>query len=297
MNKTILGRIHVFLFVCGLFAANLPAQQMRKNPSTEEDAYGSNFFDQLHTIFGRFRDMDLQRVFSEAKPIQCSELIGRKGEWRSVAFFNEDRNLGDWYRKNLEEVKGDLAVYTFKGKCSTDQESIQVSTEFPTEESAEAYNEGRIGAKDIDITVNDAVNVRLNRSSMAYTFELPYLFLTDQRGSKHIYSFIAPNRDAAYATEVTSRWECKTVSSEDVTYRFLICRTATVPRSTAARNRQSEPSFGSSAFFILSDGMEATSSVKILLGDGTGSIEQPADAPPASSAPKRPVLKRDGKIN
>jgi hypothetical protein len=93
MLKTVLKCMSVIFFVCGLLAANLSAQQTL---SEEERAYASKFFDELRTIFGRFRDMDLQRVFLEAQPIQCLELLGRKGEWRPVAFFNEDRNLGDW---------------------------------------------------------------------------------------------------------------------------------------------------------------------------------------------------------
>jgi hypothetical protein len=297
MYQMIHKRLCVLLFVYGLFAIDLSAQQMQRDQSVEENTYGSKFFDQLHAIFGKFRDMDLQRVFKEAKAIDCSELVGRKGEWRAVAFFNEDRKLGDWCRESLEEVKADLAVYTFKGKCSADHESVQVTTEFPTDESIEAYNRRRIGLNEVDITVNDPVNALLNRSTMAYTFDLPYLFLTGQRGPTNTYSFIAPDRNAAYATDVSSRWECKAATSEDVTYRFLICRTAIVPRGGAARNRQTEPSFGSSAFFILSDGLKAETSVKVLFDGETKPIENPKDASPAPSSPTRPILKRDRKVN
>jgi hypothetical protein len=283
----------VLFFICGLLAADLPAQQRHRIRSNEEDTYGSKFFDQLHAIFGKFRDMDLQRVFQEAQPIQCSELVGRKGEWRSVAFFNEDRKLGDWCREDLEEVKSDMEVYTFKGTCSGDHGAVQVTTEFPTDESIDAYNQRRIDLDQVDVTVNDPVSASLNPTTLAYTFELPYLFLKDQRGSTKIYSFTAPNKDAAYAREVSSRWECKTVSSKDVTYRFLICRTATVPRGSAGRREKWEPSFGSSAFFILSDGMEAQTSVKVLYGDGTPSSEKPAETAPAPNPPARPILKRD----
>src|SRR4030095_11608245 len=55
----------------------------------------TKFFDQLRSLFGRFRDGDLDRAFESAQPIQCSELISDNGEWRPVAFFNEDRRLGD----------------------------------------------------------------------------------------------------------------------------------------------------------------------------------------------------------
>src|SRR3989441_8557475 len=84
-------------------------------PQTEK--YDRKFFVQLRGVFGRFRDSDLQRVFDTAHPIQCSELASGDGEWRTVAFFNEKRELGDWYRRNFDEVKNDLAVFIFKGVC------------------------------------------------------------------------------------------------------------------------------------------------------------------------------------
>lgn len=284
------------LIVCALLVyPGIPGQSQ-----SEPESYGSKFFDQLRSIFGVFRESDLQRVFEESKPIQCSELVGRKGEWRPVAFFNEDRTLGDWCRESLEEVKADLAVYTFKGLCSGDRSPVTVGTEYPTAESVKAYRERRIGFDQVEITVNDPVEAVLDPKTMAYAFELPYLFLIE-KGPKQIYSFIAPHRNSVYANDVTSRWECKTVSSKDVTYRFLICRVETVPQKKLARNERWTPSFGSSAFFILSDGTEAQASVNLTFGDAvppssdeavpeTAPIEAPPDQ--ASPAPKRPILKK-----
>jgi hypothetical protein len=271
----------------------LTAQQERTTRSDE--AYGARFFDQLRTIFGRFRESDLQRVFQDAQPIQCSELVGRKGQWRPVAFFNEDRSLGGWCRDSLEEVKTDLAVYTFKGNCSGERGTVQVETEYPTSASLEEFRQRKISLDQVDITVNDPVNAALDSRTMAYKFELPYLFLTSDRNSKKIYSYIAPDRNAAYATDMTSRWECKAVASRDVTYRFLICRVAIFPRGKPARNQKWEPSFGSSAFFILSDGTEAQTKVNMTFGDGTKPAEKPADTaePEAPTGPARPVLKRE----
>jgi hypothetical protein len=290
MDKAVLKLLCALLLICDLSAAARSDQQVQKPQSEEENAYDSKFFDQLRDIFGRFRDSDLQRVFQEAEPIQCSELVSRKGEWRQVAFFNEDRSLGDWCRESLDEVKADLAVYTFKGICTGDQGTIQVGTEFPTAASLEDYNHRRIDLDQVDITVNDPVNAVLTPRTMAYTFDLPYLFLRD-RDARKIYSFIAPDRDAVYATDVTSRWECKAVSSKDVTYRFLICRVNTIPQHIG-RNQKWEPSFGSSAFFILSDGTEAKASVRLSYGNAAGPAEQPADTAPAPGAPSRPALKR-----
>jgi hypothetical protein len=284
----------MILFVCGFLAAAFPAPPERAD---EESAYGEEFFNQLRTIFGRFRDTDLQRVFQEARPIQCSELVGRKGEWRPVAFFNENRKLGDWCRESLAQVKSDLEIYTFKGNCSGEQGTIEVTTEFPTTESIEDYGRGKISLDQVDITVNDPVKVSLNRQTMAYTFVLPYLFLTGQSGTMRTYSFTAPNRNSAYSAEVSARWECKLVSSRDVTYRFLICRTATIPRGAAGRNRQYEPSFGSSAFYILSDGMEARTSAKMLSAGEPGFGEKGTESAPAPGSPSRPSLIREGASN
>ena len=113
-----------------VLATNAYAQRERQIPppdSTPQDSdYSAKFFDQLRRIFGRFRDAELKRVFDSARPIQCSELVTDKGEWREVAFFNEDRKLGDWYRERLEEVKGDLAVYIFKGACGGPRAALQI---------------------------------------------------------------------------------------------------------------------------------------------------------------------------
>jgi hypothetical protein len=294
VHKTALTPLRVLLVACALFApAGVPAQREQAQ-SPEDGNYGSKFFDQLRTIFGRFRDADLDRAFQQAKPIQCSELVGRKGEWRPVAFFNEDRKLGDWCRESLEEVKSDLTVYTFKGVCTEDRGSVQVSTEFPIAASVEDYDQQRIRLDQVDVNVNDPVTAVFNARTMAYAFELPYLFLIGRQGSVNTYSFVAPNRDAAYATDMTSRWECRAVSSNDVTYRFLICRTATVPRGAAARRQSREPSFGGSAYFILSDGTEAQTSVNLSFGDGAKVPENlPAAEPslPSLGSP-RPTLRK-----
>jgi hypothetical protein len=296
MKRKLLELTCAFLLLHAFFDASLAAQQGQKAQSGDESTYGSRFFAQLRTIFGRFREADLQRVFQDAQPIQCSELVGRKGEWRTVAFFNEDRSLGDWFRENLEEVKADLAVYTFKGNCIGERGTVQVGSEFPTDESVEKLEQRRIKLHEADITVNDPVEAAMNPRTMAYTFELPYLFLKKERGSKRVYSYVAPDRNAAYATDMTSRWECKTVASEDVTYRFLICRVAIFPQGTLARNQKAEDRpFGSSAFYILSDGTEAQTRVHLTFGDGTQPKEPKEDAtetPPPPSSPSRPVLKR-----
>jgi hypothetical protein len=284
MGKTIF-KLLLALFLFSAFpAAGIRAQE-------EESAYGLKFFNQLRRIFGQFRNSDLQKVFQEAQPIQCSELIARKGEWRPVAFFNEDRSLGDWCRESLEEVKVEMTVYTFKGACSGDRGTIKVGSEFPTAAGLKAYRERDIELNKLDIAVNDPVNAALNSKTMAYTFDLPYLFRADS-GPRRLYTFVAPDADSTYATDVKSHWECKAVSSKDVTYRFMICRVSTVPQRID-RNQTWQPSFGSSAFFILSDGMEAQTSVNMTFGNETGAAK-PEEPEPGASPPARPALKKNG---
>jgi hypothetical protein len=89
----------ILIVMIALFAGvNAYAQrerQVQPPAPVEEPLYGRKFFIQLRGVFGRFRDSDLQRAFEKAQPIDCSELINEKGEWRTVAFFNEKRELGD----------------------------------------------------------------------------------------------------------------------------------------------------------------------------------------------------------
>ena len=286
MRKTVLGLIGIFLLLTQVFAVGVWAQQ-GQDRAIDEGAYGSKFFGQLHVLFGRFQDADLQRAFRDANAIQCSELVGSRGEWRPVAFFNEDRSLGDWCKESIDQVKSDLEVYSFRGEC-TGNGRVEVTTEFPTTTSYEEYVQRKIELNQVDVTVNDPVKAVLNSKTMAYTFELPYLFQT-AGGPRKVYSLTAPDRNTAYAADVTSRWECKAVYSKDLTYRFLICRVNTVPRRALRRNEAWDASFGSSAFFIMSDGTEAKSSINMTFGNE--STEKPEDAP-ASKTPERPKLKR-----
>ena len=246
-------------------------------PQTEK--YDRKFFVQLRGVFGRFRDSDLQRVFDTAHPIQCSELASGDGEWRTVAFFNEKRELGDWYRRNFDEVKNDLAVFIFKGVCRGEHGPVQLTTKFPVTESIEAYNQNRIRLEEIPVNVNPAVRVTFDSQIQAYIFDLPYLFLVGERDGERLYSLDPPALvdRYKYATDVVDRWDCKSVTADNVTYQFLICRTTTLPRNPAERG-QSRPAFGASAYFILSDGKEASSSVKLSFGDSDGPRHPVEDA-------------------
>src|SRR5437762_3058485 len=216
-------------------------------PQTEK--YDRKFFVQLRGVFGRFRVSDLQRVFDTAHPIQCSELASGDGEWRTVAFFNEKRELGDWYRRNFDEVKTDPAVFIFKGVCRGEHGPVQLTTKFPVKETIEAYNQRRIDFDDIAINVNTAIRASYDPPTEAYTFELPYLFLVSEHDGDRLYSLDPPRLADrySYARDVVDSWACKSVSAENVTYQFLICRTTTLSRNKS--ERRYVRAFGASAYF------------------------------------------------
>lgn len=270
-------QILLLILVC-LETPETYGQRERELPPVQDTDYGVRFFDQLRTIFGRFRDMDLKRVFQMARPIQCGELVTDKGEWKEVAFFNENRKLGDWYRTSLDEVKSELAAYIFKGACGGQRAAVQVTTKFPVDESLKSFQAGRIPFRNIDINVNSPVTAAYDAQSQIYTFDLPYLFRATNNSGEAIYTLNPPRLSDRYATDVMNRWECKSVNAEDVTYKFLICHTTLVPRN-AGRDSSSTVPFGASAYSILSDGREAYSSVKLSFGTSADSTAKPPDAP------------------
>jgi hypothetical protein len=260
----------------------------------QDSQYSRKFFVQLKGIFGRFREADLDRVFDSAAPIQCSELVSGKGEWRTVAFFNEKRELGDWYRSNLEEVKRDLAVFAFSGVCRVEHAPVQLTTKFPVTESIEAYTQQKIPFEQVEVNVNAPVRATFDTSTSAYSFDLPYLFLIKQDESgADLYSLDPPHLAdrQRYATDVIDHWDCKAVTGGGVTYQFLICKTKTLPHVPSLRSRPQQATFGASAYFILSDGEEASSNVKLTFNDTNDrehqvedtSIASPPDVEPSTS--------------
>lgn len=245
-----------------------PENSVSPLPVSDNSVYGRQFFIQLRSVFGRFRDSDLRRAFDGAQPIQCSELVNDPGIWKTVAFFNEKRELGDWYRSNLEEVKNDLAAFTFKGVCRAEQTTVLLTTKFPVTETVQSYNQGKIPLDQIDVNVNAPVRASFDEQSRAYAFDLPYLFLVNSSANENTYSLDPPtlNERSLYARDVINHWDCKSVAAEAVTYQFLICRTMTLARDPRVRSQQ-RAAFGATAYFILSDGKEASSSVKFTFND------------------------------
>ena len=257
--------------------------------------FDSRFFDQLRGLFGVFREADLQRAFQTAQAIPCSELVEGDGAWREVAFFNDNRALGDWYRKSLDEVKDDPAVYLFSGNCANARAPVQLVTKYPVGESVDAYNEGRISFRQLAVNTNPAVTATYDPRMQACGFELPFLYLVrrEQNGSS-TYS-LTPQRIAdrdKIDPNVTDHWDCKAVRAADVTYQFIICRT-TLLNVDAQRGRGGQRSipFGASAYFILSDGREAASSVRMSFGDDPLPPPDPTPAPPPNRFPQVRIQK------
>ena len=250
-----------------LISPALSSQRERQlvAPRDENDQYGERFFDQLKAVFGRFRDSDLQRAFENAHSIQCSELINQKGEWRPVAFFNDNRELASWYRQSFEQVRHDVSAYLFKGTCRGQHAALQLTTKYPVVESLEAYQHGSISIDDVEINVNPQVRTSFDSGSHAYVFDLPYLFFVRYQGFAKIYSLEPSQHTDKYATEVLDHWECKSVKDQAVTYQFLICRATILSRDKRLRGLGS--GFGASAYWILSDGREAGSTVKLTYND------------------------------
>ena len=222
-----LAKVSPVVFLSLFAAAGVSAQLEHGVQAPERPRYDRMFFVQLRGVFGRFRDTDLQRAFDRAQPIQCSELINDEGDWRTVAFFNEKRELGDWYRSSFDEVKSDLAVFTFKGVCRGEHGPVQLTTKFPVTESIQAYNQKRIGLDEVEVNLNAPVRAVYDSQTQAYSFDLPYLFLVSQQDNENIYSLDPPRlaERYLYATDVIDHWDCKSVTADNVTYQFLICRT------------------------------------------------------------------------
>jgi hypothetical protein len=279
-------RRRLFLAIGFLITTAAYAQRERQIQAPEEpdSQYSRRFFTQLHGVFGRFRDTDLRRAFDAAQPIQCSELVNDPGIWKTVAFFNEKRELGDWYRSSLEEVKSDLAAFVFKGTCRGDRGSVQLTTKFPVTETTDAFNRGRIPFDEIEVNVNAPVRASFDDQTQAYTFELPYLFLVSQQSNQNVYTLDPPtvvDREK-YARDVVNRWECKSVTAEAVTYQFLICRTVTAARDPRVRSNE-RAAFGATAYFILSDGKEAASTVRFTFNDESNATHTIEDASRANA--------------
>jgi hypothetical protein len=260
----------------------LPAFAQRDRRPDPADV-SSRFFQQLRSMFGRFRDGDLDQAFEAAKPIQCSELVSGDGEWHPVAFFNEDRKLGDWYHGSLEEAKGDLSKYAFSGTCSNEQGAVSLVSTVPVEDSLDRYLDNRIRFEQVKIQTQPAVRASFDAQFGVYGFDLPYLYVDRKksRGRQLVYTPLPQTEGERAVPDLINHWDCKSVRASDVTFHFLICQTWTYSRGDSGR-RPRRGGVGNSAYFILSDGKEASSTTRLsfnLGDDAPAAIAVPAPGP------------------
>jgi hypothetical protein len=256
--------------VWGLFLPFTAHAQVRRQvpaPSQQTGGdFGSKFFDDLRSLFGRLQRSELDRAFQRAKPIHCSDLAGQTGEWKEVAFLNDDRKLGDWHYANIEDVKKDLVAFVFSGNCRGDEGPLRVATSFPVTESLERFQEGKIKFSQVVINDNYPVSVTFDSASGAYTFQLPYVYTERQNGTDAVYTLTPPRTTSTPESAVAIEFRCKALADADLTYRFLLCRSRVVNRESRYSEQTVRSSLGSAAYYILSDGKEASSSVKLNFG-------------------------------
>jgi hypothetical protein len=81
---------------------------------------------------------------------------------------------------------------------------------------------------------------------------------------------------------LAAEFRCKTINDDDLTYRFLLCRTAFVNLNAANSKERIPNSPNSWAYYIFSDGREASSTVNLSFKDMP---TVPKTAEPQSAAP------------
>ncbi len=228
--------------------------------------FGSKFFDDLQVLFGRLQQAELDEAFQQAKPIHCSDLVGAKGEWKEVAFLNDDRSLGNWHRTSIDESrpKKDLAAFVFSGICSGEDDPVAVATSYPVKATVDQFHDGKIQFSQIVIKSNPPVGVTFDQFTNAYTFQLPYLYIRSQNAAATLYTLIPPQTNSKQVKAVSEEFRCKALSDPELTYRFLLCRT----RLSDSGLRSARQPLGNAAYYILSDGKEASATVKLMFGAG-----------------------------
>jgi hypothetical protein len=267
------------------------AQVRRQVPAPAQETggdFGSKFFDDLRSLFGRLQRAELDRAFQQARSARCSDLVaGQMDEWKEVAFLNDDRKLGDWHFDNIEDVKSNLVAFVFSGTCRGDQGSLRVATSYPVTESLQEFQQGKIKFSQILINDNDPVSVTFDRSTSAYTFQLPYVYSERKNGTDVTYTLMPPRKTSTPEAGVAIEFRCKAVSDADLTYRFLLCRSRVTTAGSRNYEQEVKLSLGSAAYYILSDGKEASTNVKLDFGadadsaaNNTGNTGSPRDTQP-----------------
>src|SRR5581483_2486607 len=127
---------------------------------------------------------------------------------------------------------------------------------------------------------NPPVDGAFDRRTSAYSFQLPFMYPVNERDGRTIYTLTPPTLDSKPDTGVVQQFRCKALSDNDLVYRFLLCRT-NVFGPNAPPNYQPR---GNHAFYILSDGKEAGSNVRLSFAVVEPGIEGPV-TPRTSNQP------------
>src|SRR5215470_631433 len=190
--------------------------------------FGAKFLDDLQTLFGRLETSELNSAFQRAKAIRCSDLLGRSGEWKDVGFLNDNRNLAAWHYEDIDSVKSDPVRYVFSGMCSTEQAALKLATRYPIKENYDQVRKGTIPISKIAVRDNPPVSVFFDKSTNSYTFQLPFLYTEGTSRVETTYTLMPPTAASKPEAGLAVEFRCKAVSDADLTYRFLLCRTALV---------------------------------------------------------------------
>src|SRR5215510_1169775 len=225
--------------------------------------FGARFLDDLQTLFGRLEASELDSAFQRAKAIRCSDLIGKSGEWKDVGFLNDNRNLAAWHYEDIDSVKSDPVRFVFSGMCSTEQASLRLATRYPVKESYEQFRKGTIPLSKVAVRDNPPVSVLFDRSTDSYTFQLPFLYAEVASRAETTYTLTPPTAASRPEPGLAAEFRCKAISDADLTYRFLLCRTAFINLNATNSKERIPDSPGSWAYYIFSDGREASSTVNL----------------------------------
>ena len=142
-------------------------------------------------------------------------------------------------------------------------------------ESLEQVIAGKIPFAKVVVRENKSVKASFDRSTNSYKFRLPFLYLEQSLAALSIdtlYTLMPPTAASKPVSDTAEEFQCKGVTDGDLIYRFLLCRT----RLFATKGPPVNWNMGSFAYYILSDGKEASSSVRLNFGDS------PSTAPAVS---------------
>jgi hypothetical protein len=115
---------------------------------------------------------------------------------------------------------------------------------------------------------NAPVKVAFDRRTQTYIFTLPYLYVDRKVGHDVVYTLLPPLLSSKFAKDVAQQVRCKALSDPQLTYRFLLCRTTLIDtRRSLPSGVAALSSLGSAGYYILSDGREAGSTVKLTFED------------------------------